>query len=100
MARNLWKVIQKQEKKIEELEKTIQELSLRVLCLESKNISKTPYKFDDHDWWKHQPIMSAKEIEETLKAIDLANKIDTKLEKDILFEFDNPIAKMFYRKED
>lgn len=84
MARNLWKVIQKQEKKIEELEQTVRELSLRIACLEARDVKTAPYKFDkfdDRDWWKQQPIMANKlptkeEIEGTLSTIELVNIVN------------------------
>lgn len=100
MARNLWKVIQKQEKKIEDLETTIAALQLRIACLESKDISKAPYKFTD-DWWRHQPTLSAQEIKDTLNTIKLADEVEKILGEsgDIKVEFNNPIAKFVYKGE-
>lgn len=86
MARNLWKVIQKQEKKIEELESIVAVLQLRIACLEARDVTKTPYrfdKFDDRDWWKQQPVMSnhtskldTEEIEKAYDVIQLVNKLN------------------------
>lgn len=86
MARNLWKVIQKQEKKIEELESIVTALQLRIACLEARDVTKTPYrfdKFDDRDWWKQQPVMSnhtskldTEEIEKAYDVIQLVNKLN------------------------
>lgn len=86
MARNLWKVIQKQEKKIEELESIVVALQLRIACLEARDVTKTPYrfdKFDDRDWWKQQPVMSnhtsklgTEEIEKAYDVIQLVNKLN------------------------
>ena len=86
MARNLWKVIQKQEKKIEELESIVVALQLRIACLEARDVTKTPYrfdKFDDRDWWKQQPVMSnhtskldTEEIKKAYDVIQLVNKLN------------------------
>lgn len=49
MARNLWKVIQKQEKKIEELESIVAALQMKVSCLEARDVKLVPYKYPDFD---------------------------------------------------
>lgn len=103
MARNLWKVIQKQEKRIEELEEELRNLRLRIAYLEARNIQTTPYKsdkFNDKDWWNNQPIMSLKELKDTVEVLDLVNKVEEIMgDKDLTVEFNNPIAKAFYKGE-